>query len=93
MSKISEQLESLKLSINSIKDKMQKVRIENALLLKQQTGLVTEKSELIKKNELAREEIESVLERIKKEDKNSIKINISEILSCIFLKHHYFLFD
>ncbi|MDB4089787.1 hypothetical protein N9540_00805 [Gammaproteobacteria bacterium] len=65
MSKISEQLESLKLSINSIKDKMQKVRIENALLLKQQTGLVTEKSELIKKNELAREEIESVLERIK----------------------------
>ena len=65
MSKISVQLESLKLSINSIKDKMQKVRIENALLLKQQTGLVTEKSELIKKNELAREEIESVLERIK----------------------------
>ena len=65
MSKISEQLESLKLSINSIKDKMQKVRIENALLLKQQTGLATEKSELIKKNELAREEIESVLERIK----------------------------
>ena len=65
MSKISEQLESLKLSINSIKDQMQKVRIENALLLKQQTGLVTEKSELIKKNELAREEIESVLERIK----------------------------
>ena len=65
MSKISKQLESLKLSINSIKDKMQKIKIENALLLKQQTGLVTEKSELIKKNELAREEIESVLERIK----------------------------
>ena len=65
MSKISKQLESLKLSINSIKDKMQKIEIENALLLKQQTGLVTEKSELIKKNELAREEIEAVLERIK----------------------------
>jgi|TARA_B110000444_G_C18371423_1_gene380588 uncharacterized protein (TIGR02449 family) len=65
MSKISEQLENLKLSINNIKDKMQKIKIENTLLLKQQTGLVTEKSELIKKNELAREEIEAVLERIK----------------------------
>ena len=65
MSKISKQLESLKLSINSIKDKMQKIRIENALLLKQQTGLVAEKSELIKKNEAAKEEIEAVLERIK----------------------------
>ena len=47
MSKISEQLENLKLSINNIKDKMQKIKIENTLLLKQQTGLVTEKSELI----------------------------------------------
>ena len=65
MSKISEQLESLKLSIDSIKEKMQKIKIENILLQKQQTGLVTEKSELIKKNELAKEEIEAVLERIK----------------------------
>ena len=65
MSKISKQLESLKLSINSIKDKMQKIEIENALLLKQQTGLVTEKSELIKKNESAKEKIKAVLERIK----------------------------
>ena len=65
MSKISEQLESLKLSIDSIKEKMQKIKIENTLLQKQQTGLVTEKSELIKKNELAKEEIEAVLERIK----------------------------
>ena len=65
MSKISKQLETLKLSIDSIKDKMQKIEIENALLLKQQTGLVTEKSELIKKNESAKEEIEAVLERIK----------------------------
>ena len=65
MSKISKQLETLKLSINSIKDKMQKIEIENALLLKQQTGLVTEKSALIKKNESAREEIEAILERIK----------------------------
>ena len=65
MSRISEQLESLKLSIGVVKEKMQKIKIENALLLKQQTGLVTEKSELIKKNESAREEIEAVLERIK----------------------------
>ena len=65
MSKISEQLKSLKLSIDSIKENMQKIKIENTLLQKQQTGLVTEKSELIKKNELAKEEIEAVLERIK----------------------------
>ena len=65
MSKLSQQLESLKFSINSIKDKRQKIKIENALLLKQQTGLVAEKSELIKKNELAREEIEAILERIR----------------------------
>ena len=65
MSKISEQLESLKLSIDSIKEKMQKIKIENILLQKQQTGLVTEKSELIKKNELAKEEIEAILERIR----------------------------
>lgn len=65
MSKISEQLESLKLSIDGIKEKMQKIKIENTLLQKQQTGLVTERSELIKKNEMAKEEIEAVLERIK----------------------------
>tara|TARA_B110000438_G_C15187535_1_gene382931 strand:- start:196 stop:399 length:204 start_codon:yes stop_codon:yes gene_type:complete len=65
MSKISEQLESLKLSIDNIKEKMQKIKIENTLLQKQQTGLVTERSELIKKNEMAKEEIEAVLERIK----------------------------
>ena len=44
---------------------MQKIKIENTLLQKQQTGLVTERSELIKKNEMAKEEIEAVLERIK----------------------------
>ena len=65
MSKISKQLESLKLSINSIKDKMQKIQCFWCGLLKQQTGLVAGKSELIKKNESAREEIEAVLERIK----------------------------
>ena len=65
MSRISEQLESLKLSIGVIKEKMQKIKIENTLLQKQQTILVTEKSELIKKNELAKEEIEAILERIR----------------------------
>ncbi|MBT3520091.1 MAG: DUF904 domain-containing protein [Gammaproteobacteria bacterium] len=65
MSRISEQLESLKLSIGVVKEKMQKIKIENTLLQKQQTILVTEKSELIKKNELAKEEIEAILERIR----------------------------
>tara|TARA_B100001769_G_scaffold271968_1_gene265619 strand:+ start:673 stop:882 length:210 start_codon:yes stop_codon:yes gene_type:complete len=65
MSKITEQLNNLKLSIDLIKDNMQKIRIENSLLQKQQEGLVSEKAELIKKNEAAKEQLESILDRLK----------------------------
>tara|TARA_B100001564_G_C20165835_1_gene457477 strand:- start:307 stop:513 length:207 start_codon:yes stop_codon:yes gene_type:complete len=65
MSKIAEQLRDLKLSIDSVRESMKKIRIENSLLQQQQEGLVTEKAELMKKNEAAKEQIEAILERLK----------------------------
>ena len=65
MSKITEQLQDLKLSIDNIKEVMKKIKIENSLLQQQQESLVSEKAELIKKNEAAKEQIEAILERIK----------------------------
>ena len=43
---------------------MNKIRIENTLLVNQQENLVSEKADLIKQNELAKNEIKSILERI-----------------------------
>ncbi|MEC7865127.1 MAG: hypothetical protein VX890_04370 [Pseudomonadota bacterium] len=65
MSKITEQLQDLKLSIDNIKEVMKKIKIENSLLQQQQESLVSEKADLIKKNEAAKEQIEAILERIK----------------------------
>ena len=65
MSKITEQLQDLKLSIDNIKEVMKKIKIENSLLQQQQESLVSEKADLIKKNEAAKEKIEAILERIK----------------------------
>ena len=47
MSKINEQLQSLKLSIENIKKNMDKVEMENTLLKKQQESLVSEKADLV----------------------------------------------
>ena len=65
MSKIGQQLQDLRASIDNIKENMKKIRIENTLLQKQQEYLVSEKAELVKKNEAAKEQIEAILERIK----------------------------
>ncbi len=65
MSKITEQLQDLKLSIDNIKEVIKKIKIENSLLQQQQESLVSEKADLIKKNEMAKEQIEATLERIK----------------------------
>jgi cell division protein ZapB len=65
MSKIGEQLQDLRASIDNIKENMKKIKIENTLLQKQQENLVSEKAELVKKNEAAKEQIEAILERIK----------------------------
>ncbi len=68
MTKLSEQIESLRLSIINIKEEMSKIKIENNLLQKQQASLVSEKAELVKKNEAARQQIELVIERIRNID-------------------------
>ncbi|MEC7833265.1 MAG: hypothetical protein VX864_04030 [Pseudomonadota bacterium] len=65
MSKINDQLQSLRASIENIRKNMDKVEMENALLKKQQESLVSEKADLVKKNELAKTEIQSILNRIK----------------------------
>ena len=65
MSKINEQLQTLRLSVEDIKKNMDKNEMENSLLKKQQEDLVSEKAELVKKNELAKTEIQSMLDRIK----------------------------
>ena len=65
MSKIGEQLQDLRASIDNIKENMKKIKIENSLLQKQQEYLVSEKAELVKKNEASKEQIEAILERIK----------------------------
>ena len=65
MSKINEQLHTLRLSVEDIKKNMDKIEMENSLLKKQQEDLVSEKAELVKKNELAKTEIQSMLDRIK----------------------------
>tara|TARA_X000000368_G_C22459819_1_gene462806 strand:+ start:54 stop:260 length:207 start_codon:yes stop_codon:yes gene_type:complete len=65
MSKITEQLHDLRISIDNVKEMMKKIKIENSLLQQQQEGLVSEKADLIKKNEEAKEKIEAILERIK----------------------------
>ena len=65
MSKINEQLHTLRLSVEDIRMNMDKVQMENSLLKKQQEDLVSEKAELVKKNELAKTEIQSMLDRIK----------------------------
>ena len=49
MSKIGEQLQDLRVSIDNIKESMKKIKIENSLLQKQQEYLVSEKAELVKK--------------------------------------------
>ena len=64
MSKITEQINELKISIENIHSKMNKIKIENTLLVDQQEHLVSEKADLIKQNELAKNEIKSILERI-----------------------------
>jgi len=65
MSKLTEQLEDLKSSINNIKEQMKKMKVENTLLSQQQNNLVSEKADLVKKNEVAKDQINSILERIK----------------------------
>ena len=70
MSKINDQLQNLRMSIENIRRNMDKIQMENSLLKKQQENLVSEKADLVKKNELAKTEIQSILNRIKNMEMN-----------------------
>ena len=49
MSKINDQLQNLRMSIENIRKNMDKIQMENSLLKKQQENLVSEKADLVKK--------------------------------------------
>ena len=64
MSDILEKLSNLEYNVNLLSKKIDTTNLENTLLKNQQTKLVSEKSDLIKKNESAKSELKSLLERI-----------------------------
>ena len=64
MSDILEKLNNLEYNLNLLSKKIDTTNLENTLLKNQQTKLVSEKSDLIKKNESAKSELKSLLERI-----------------------------
>ena len=64
MSDILEKLSNLEYNVNLLSKKIDTTNLENTLLKNQQTKLVSEKSDLIKKNESAKSELRSLLERI-----------------------------
>ena len=64
MSDILEKLNNLEHNLNLVSKKIDSTNLENSLLKNQQTKLVSEKSDLIKKNESAKSQLKSLLERI-----------------------------
>ncbi len=64
MSDILDKLNSLKENVIKLNEKIDSTNLENKLLKNQQSQLVSEKSELIKKNENAKSHLRALLERI-----------------------------
>jgi cell division protein ZapB len=64
MSDILDKLNSLKENVIKLNEKIDSTNLENKLLKSQQSHLVSEKSELIKKNETAKSHLRALLERI-----------------------------
>ena len=64
MSDILDKLNNLEHNFNLLNKKIDSTNLENTLLKNQQTKLVSEKSDLIKKNESAKSQLKSLLDRI-----------------------------
>ena len=64
MSDILDKLNNLEQNLNLLSKKIDSTNLENILLKNQQTKLVSEKSDLVKKNESAKSELKSLLDRI-----------------------------
>ena len=64
MSDILDKLNSLKENVIKLNEKIDSTNLENKLLKNQQSQLVSEKAELIKKNETAKSHLRALFERI-----------------------------
>ena len=64
MSDILDKLNNLEHNLNLLNKRIDSTNLENTLLKNQQTKLVSEKSDLIKKNESAKSQLKSLLDRI-----------------------------
>ena len=64
MSDILDKLNILKENLKALDNQYQSTNLENQLLKNQQGQLVAEKAALIKKNEMAKSHLKSLLERI-----------------------------
>ena len=64
MSDILDKLNNLEHNLDLLSKKIDSTNLENTLLKNQQTRLVSEKSDLIKKNESAKSHLKSLLDRI-----------------------------
>ena len=64
MSSLLEKLNNLEENLDLLNKQIDSTKLENELLKNQQTKLVTDKSDLIKKNETAKSQLKALLERI-----------------------------
>ena len=64
MSDILDKLNALKVNLELLDKKIDSTNLENQLLKNQQSQLVSEKSELIKKSETAKTRLKALIERI-----------------------------
>tara|TARA_B100000925_G_C21591083_1_gene296267 strand:- start:25 stop:246 length:222 start_codon:yes stop_codon:yes gene_type:complete len=64
MSDILDKLNSLKSNLELLDKKIDSTNLENQLLKNQQSQLVSEKSELIKKNETAKTQLKALIDRL-----------------------------
>ena len=64
MSDLLDKLNNLEESLELLSRKIDSTNLENTLLKNQQTKLVSEKSDLVKKNEVVKSKLKALLERI-----------------------------
>ena len=64
MSSLLEKLNNLEENLDLLNKQIDSTKLENELLKNQQTKLVTDKSDLIKKNETVKSHLKALLERI-----------------------------
>ena len=64
MSTLLEKLNNLEKNLDLLNKQNDSTKLENELLRNQQTKLVSEKSDLMKKNEAAKSQLKALLERI-----------------------------